>query len=259
MGVLDEGGSQGAGPGDTDPDGLITLKLHGTPGATVTVDIAADTLRSATGAVGSDLTTNLPLDNVPVELYVTPVYYDLTVVVDGTGTGTTTPVAGVHNYLEGTSVDIIAVPDGSDTFVITPGTPVLMDGNKTVTVTYTYVPTAEVCRDKFTSAKLTYYDSYTIEPLAWCWQYQCRGDGDDAEEFILFDGWYRVYNADLAKLIANWHQTAATADPIADFTQSEEFILFDGWYAVYNADLALLISNWHTTSGALTDCPTYLP
>ncbi|MBN1765956.1 MAG: hypothetical protein JW860_11905 [Sedimentisphaerales bacterium] len=57
LGVLDESGGQASGPGTT--DNMITFTLDNqTPG---TLTIAADTLRSETGAVGSDLATNLPI------------------------------------------------------------------------------------------------------------------------------------------------------------------------------------------------------
>lgn len=56
MGVLDQSGAQGAGPAST--DSLIVLTMGGSDG---TITIAADTLRAETGAVGSDLATNLPI------------------------------------------------------------------------------------------------------------------------------------------------------------------------------------------------------
>ena len=62
MGVLDEGGNQNPGP--LTATDLITIQLSGA----ATVDIAADTYRSESGAVGSTLTTNLPLAAVDVPL-----------------------------------------------------------------------------------------------------------------------------------------------------------------------------------------------
>jgi hypothetical protein len=58
LGVLDEGGAQAPGPEST--ANLITLTMSN--GSTNTLTISADTLRSETGAVGSDsLATNLPI------------------------------------------------------------------------------------------------------------------------------------------------------------------------------------------------------
>lgn len=57
MGVLDESAGQASGPGST--DNLITFTMDNS--LTNTITIAADTLRSETGAVGSDLDTNLPI------------------------------------------------------------------------------------------------------------------------------------------------------------------------------------------------------
>lgn len=60
------------------------------------------------------------------------------------------------------------------------------------------------CKDKFTGTELTDYNAYVAagkDPSCWCWKYQCRGDADNATETALK---YRVYNNDIALVVANW-------------------------------------------------------
>ena len=60
MGVLDEAGGQAAGPATAD---LATVVIADNGEASVTVTIAADTLRGpASGVVGSEIASNLPID-----------------------------------------------------------------------------------------------------------------------------------------------------------------------------------------------------
>jgi len=90
----------------------------------------------------------------------------------------------------------------------------------------------------------------------WCWQFQCRGDANNAEEGALIK--YRVYNADLAIFLASWAKKPETgADPRADFNHAEEGALVK--YSVYNQDLSILLANWQKKTSQLTNCPTYLP
>ncbi|MBL7214783.1 MAG: hypothetical protein ISS71_03785 [Phycisphaerae bacterium] len=119
---------------------------------------------------------------------------------------------------------------------------------------------AATCRDQFTGDALALYDRYVTagkDPSCWCWQFQCRGDGDNAEEgaFIV----YRIFNNDLTTLLNSWAKTPETgADPCADFDHAEEgaFIV----YSVFNNDLTVLLNNWATTTAqqtAIGDCPSY--
>jgi len=119
-----------------------------------------------------------------------------------------------------------------------------------------------VCRDEFTPTEQALYDRYVTagkDPTCWCWQYQCRGDGDNVEEgaFII----YRIFNNDLTTLLNSWAKTPETgADPCADYDHAEEgaFII----YSVFNADLTLLLNNWATSTAeqaTIGDCPSYLP
>ena len=121
--------------------------------------------------------------------------------------------------------------------------------------------TTPTCRDQFTGDMLALYDRYVTagnEPLAWCWQYQCRGDADNATEDLLFTGTLRIYNNDLNAVIVNWKLTPATgADPCADIDHAEEALLFTGNLSVYNNDLNRIVVNWKKTTGSLPDCPSY--
>ena len=70
--------------------------------------------------------------------------YTLTIISTGTGAGTTTPSAGIHEYGYGSVVNLSASPSASSTFdgwtgdLDTPGgTIVTMDADKTVTATFT--------------------------------------------------------------------------------------------------------------------------
>ena len=117
------------------------------------------------------------------------------------------------------------------------------------------------CRDQFTDDMLALYDRYVTagnEPLAWCWQYQCRGDADNATEDLLFTGTLRIYNNDLNAVIVNWKLTPETgADPAADIDHAEEALLFTGDLSVYNNDLNAVVVNWKKTDAELTNCPEY--
>ncbi len=69
--------------------------------------------------------------------------YNLTIIPSGTGTGTTTPTAGIHTYDYGTVVNLSASPSTNSTFtgwsgdIDMSGNTVTMDGNKSVTATFT--------------------------------------------------------------------------------------------------------------------------
>ncbi len=69
--------------------------------------------------------------------------YTLTVIQAGSG-GTVTPTAGSHTYVSGTSVPVSAVADAGWTFTGwsgdltgTTATSISMDGDKTITATFT--------------------------------------------------------------------------------------------------------------------------
>jgi len=122
------------------------------------------------------------------------------------------------------------------------------------------IPGGGGCVDTLSQAgyenQLAAYNAYiaagkTAEDLAcWCTAYQCDGDVDGATETILN---YRVYNADIAAIVANWKAKVATADPCADIDHATETILK---YAVYNADIAKVVANWKAKDTALAgDCP----
>ncbi|MBN2512773.1 MAG: hypothetical protein JXB18_07535 [Sedimentisphaerales bacterium] len=113
------------------------------------------------------------------------------------------------------------------------------------------------CRDRLTAAEQTQWDAYVaaqpgIDMSSWCWQFQCRGDADNKTETL---SKYRVYNADLNLLVANWKAKYATANPVADFNHATETL---SKYCVYNADLNLLVANWKAKDAALTNCPGYV-
>lgn len=113
-----------------------------------------------------------------------------------------------------------------------------------------------VCTDKLSAAEKTDYAAYVAagkDPSCWCWKYQCRGDADNATETALK---YRIYNADIAAVVANWKAKIATANPCADFDHAAETALK---YRVYNNDIATLVGNWKAKDAALVICPTYLP
>jgi len=118
------------------------------------------------------------------------------------------------------------------------------------------------CRDRLTTTEQALYDRYVAQgkdPSSWCNQFQCRGDADNLEEYLLFTGWMRIYNADLTILATNWKGTPESgADPRADFNHAEEYLLFTGWMSIYNADLTELATYWKDTTAELTDCPTYV-
>ena len=120
-----------------------------------------------------------------------------------------------------------------------------------------------LCRDMFTPTEQALYDRYDAqgnEPLAWCWQYQCHGDADNATESVLFVGDLRIYNNDMTILATNWSGTPeGGANPCADFDHAEESVLFVGNLSVYNNDLTTLATNWKAMDAGLSDCPSYLP
>jgi hypothetical protein len=142
---------------------------------------------------------------------------------------------------------------------------ILLEDGTAVDVDQTIVvcgAVVETCRDKFTPTEQALWDRYVAagkDPNSWCWQFQCRGDGDNAEEYLLFTGWLRIYNNDMNVLGASWGLTPETgADPVADYDHAEEYLLFTGWLSVYNNDMNVLGASWADTTGELTDCPSYI-
>ena len=118
------------------------------------------------------------------------------------------------------------------------------------------------CRERLTPTEQALYDRYVAEgnePLSWCWQFHCRGDADNLEEYLLFVGNLRIYYADLNKVGESWQKTPETgAHPDADVSHSEEYLLFVGNLSVYYDDLNLLGTYWTDTTAELSDCPTYV-
>jgi hypothetical protein len=126
------------------------------------------------------------------------------------------------------------------------------------------------CRDKIFSVQGSdardLYDAYITagkDPNCWCWRYQCYGDSDNATEYVLIEGDYRIYDNDLTALSNNWkrHPTSTpAADPCADFGHDSEYVLIEGDYSVYDSDLTILSNHWKDMDSDLTtDCATYLP
>ena len=111
------------------------------------------------------------------------------------------------------------------------------------------------CRDLLNATEQALYDRYVTagqDPTAWCWQYQCRGDVDNATETFFK---YRVYNLDIAELVNNWKAKIDTANPCADIDHGSETFFK---YRVYNLDIAEMVNNWKAKDVDLADCPTYL-
>jgi len=111
------------------------------------------------------------------------------------------------------------------------------------------------CRERLTAAEKVDYDAYVAagkDPSCWCWQFQCHGDVDNATETALK---YRIYNADIAAIVANWKAKITTANPCADIDHAAETALK---YRVYNADIAKVVANWKKKDSALTSCPGYV-
>ena len=115
------------------------------------------------------------------------------------------------------------------------------------------------CYDRLTATEQTEWNEYItagrtaaeLEP--WCWQFQCYGDASNTTETL---SKYRVYNADLTLLLANWKLKAATANPAADFDHKDETL---SKYKVYNGDLTILLANWKAKDTALVpNCPGYV-
>lgn len=98
----------------------------------------------ATNAAGS-VTATLPITvGTPVPPPPPPTTYTLTVVKAGTGAGTVAPAGGTYNA--GTSVTITAAPDAGSSGALSgactgsTSCTLTMDGNKTVTATFTLLP-----------------------------------------------------------------------------------------------------------------------
>jgi len=128
-------------------DGTIALDAGSTPshayahpfsGSPYTVTL---TVNDDCGSV--EATTTVTINYVPCE----PVTYDLTMIVNPVGTGTTTPSVGgsPHTYAEGTTVTITAAAEPGYEFVDWTGdianpnldsTTVTMDADKTVTANF---------------------------------------------------------------------------------------------------------------------------
>ena len=129
-------------------DGTIVLDAGSTPSHTYTYPFTGSpyavtlTVNDDCGSV--EVTTTVTIGYVPCE----PVTYDLTMIVNPVGTGTTTPSVGgsPHTYVEGTIVTITAAAEVGYQFVDWTGdvadpnsdsTTVTMDANKTVTANFT--------------------------------------------------------------------------------------------------------------------------
>jgi len=121
------------------------------------------------------------------------------------------------------------------------------------------VVTVPSCRDHLTAAEQVEYDKYktargaAFDMTSWCWQFQCRGDANNATENVAK---YRVYNLDLGILLANWKAKVDTANPAADFDHLSENV---AKYRVYNNDLGVLLTYWKLKDTSLTPCPSYMP
>jgi hypothetical protein len=89
------------------------------------------------------------------------------------------------------------------------------------------------------------------KPDSWCYPRQCHGDADGAQEGNVKDGYYYVWSADLAALIAGWKQTYG-GDPAvdtwiaADFDHAIEGDPKSGYFRVWSNDLNVLVANWKT-------------
>ena len=90
------------------------------------------------------------------------------------------------------------------------------------------------------------------EPDCWCAPYQCDGDVDGATETAFK---YRIYNNDMAIVVANWKKTIddVTLDACADIDHKAEG---PAEYRVYSNDIAIVTSNWKKKDADLPgDCP----
>jgi hypothetical protein len=82
-------------------------------------------------------------EDMDVQAHFMTATYDLTIIVDPAGSGTTSPSEGVHPYLYGTEVNIIPTPEEGFVFISWSGDctgsgacNLVMDGEKTVTATF---------------------------------------------------------------------------------------------------------------------------
>lgn len=118
---------------------------------------------------------------------------------------------------------------------------------------------AVTCRSLLTATEQALYDRYVTagkDPTSWCWQYQCYGDADNAQQGTLIK--YRVASDDLALLLSSWNKRPETgAKPECDFDHKEQGTLIK--YSVGSDDLALMLSKWQKKGSDLTNCPYYLP
>ncbi len=89
------------------------------------------------------------------------------------------------------------------------------------------------------------------KPTCWCYQRQCHGDHDNAQDGDTKQGYYYVYGGDLAEVIAGWKKVYS-GDPqvdtwiCADFTHREAGDTKQGYFRVYGDDLAVVVANWKT-------------
>jgi len=116
-------------------------------------------------------------------------------------------------------------------------------------VCYTFVVVPPDC---FPSTFTTYPDWVTYgKPNCWCnsaikpgatGNYQCDGDADGVTSGPPFQ--YRIYIADLSKVVGNWKKKmgAAGLDPCADIDHKSSGAPFQ--YRVYIPDLSGVVGNW---------------
>ncbi len=90
-------------------------------------------------------------------------------------------------------------------------------------------------------------------PACWCAPYQCDGDTDGRASAFPFNE--RVSTHDLQVLTDNWKKTIndPTLDPCADIDHKAEG---PAQYRVFNTDLAILLANWRKKDADLPGhCP----
>jgi len=90
-------------------------------------------------------------------------------------------------------------------------------------------------------------------PDCWCYEWQCKGDADGAEEGSAFAGFKKVFNVDTTALIAAYGIKEAPKGPgilsladgvCADFDHALEGSAFAGFKRVFNNDTTILIANY---------------
>ncbi len=145
-----------------------SLFAGGNPAPVLTVDPSQTMLWAPTGiantsggasieqAAGSSVTMSWTRDNtnywaigaVPIRPAVGGTTHDLTIAVNPTGAGTTSPSVGVHAYAEGSMVNVTASPAAGYIFASWGGAcsgsgacQVTMDADKSVTANFTAAPT----------------------------------------------------------------------------------------------------------------------